>query len=480
MRKATILLKKIQFNNYLIFEGDQNFTFGEINFIKGPNGVGKSTLTLYSILFCLYGYSQKKLLDLPTKSIDTSNLTSVTLYLVQNDAPYIITRSVPTNLKIVKNGVEVEKANNQLKQQYINEVFGDLQYFRKFRTIDKDEGINVIDEGNVSLKKTLFSIYEDLFNKVKDNLLETKRDRELFNKDRLHVDTHYPSLKRLALLENRIKLIDLEINKISHVIANSSTYKSKLDKRHGIALGNQFSYERTLKLLEENSVCPYCFKSLSKEELEQKIQETNTNLININKDIEVNIEIIESLDKQNDLDSAYFSSLYEQKEKINSLIFKLSNRIKQKEFKYSEKDVLITKKALVELDTFTSYFIIKSIQTLEPIINTILEHIRFEIKFIVNDKNNIDYTLSKDGIKYTKEDLSSGQKLILQIAFKLALLMQRGESGLVIADEGMSSLDSSNLLHIIDLIKGLPFQLLIVLHNVDKMPEYVNIIELGG
>ncbi len=156
------------------------------------------------------------------------------------------------------------------------------------------------------------------------------------------------------------------------------------------------------------------------------------------------------------------------------------NRIKQKEFKYSEKDVLITKKALVELDTFTSYFIIKSIQTLEPIINTILEHIRFEIKFIVNDKNNIDYTLSKEGIKYTKEDLSSGQKLILQIAFKLALLMQRGESGLVIADEGMSPLDSSNLLHIIDLIKGLPFQLLIVLHNADKMPEYVNIIELGG
>ena len=109
----------------------------------------------------------------------------------------------------------------------------------------------------------------------------------------------------------------------------------------------------------------------------------------------------------------------------------------------------------------------------------ILEHIEFEIKFTVNDKNNIDYTLYKKGVKYTKEDLSNGQKLILQIAFKLALLSQRGESGLIIADEGMSSLDKNNLLHIIDLIKGFPFQLLIVLHNVQSMPEYVNIIELG-
>jgi ABC-type molybdenum transport system ATPase subunit/photorepair protein PhrA len=57
--------------------------------------------------------------------------------------------------------------------------------------------------------------------------------------------------------------------------------------------------------------------------------------------------------------------------------------------------------------------------------------------------------------------------------------MERGESGLVIADEGFSSLDADNLKMVLDVFKNLPFQLLCVVHRLNDIPDNVNIINLG-
>ena len=92
------------------------------------------------------------------------------------------------------------------------------------------------------------------------------------------------------------------------------------------------------------------------------------------------------------------------KEKLNTLKLKLETRIKQKAFKYTEKDVLIAKKALAELDKLSSYYLTESVKILEPIINSVLEKIGFIVSFTINDNDRFTISLQKEGIEYTVYD----------------------------------------------------------------------------
>jgi len=160
--------------------------------------------------------------------------------------------------------------------------------------------------------------------------------------------------------------------------------------------------------------------------------------------------------------------------KIRGLKDRLETAIKQKNFKYTKKDVLVMDKCIKELDNFYGYFITEWIKTLEPIINSILDKIGFKITF----KNDFDLVLSKDGEEYSYKDLSTGQRLILSIALKLSILLERNERGLLIADEGLSSLDETNLDYIIKLFNDLPFQLIAIIHRFETEQENINIISL--
>jgi len=169
-------------------------------------------------------------------------------------------------------------------------------------------------------------------------------------------------------------------------------------------------------------------------------------------------------------------NLYDKKLRINELILKLESRIKQKDYIYTDKDVLLYKKAIEELDLFCNNFITDWLKNFEPIINNIISKINFKVKFDFNKK--LDLKLIKDNQTYSYKELSTGQKLILSIAFKLAILLERNETGLIIADEGFSSLDYENLNYIVELFKGLPFQLVMMLHRYEDIPEEVNVIKL--
>ena len=103
-----------------------------------------------------------------------------------------------------------------------------------------------------------------------------------------------------------------------------------------------------------------------------------------------------------------------------------------------------------------------------------LERIEFKITF----KDDFDIVLHKEGEEYSYKDLSTGQKLILSIALKIAILLERNEKGILVADEGLSSLDGENLEYIIKLFKDFPFQLMAVVHRFSTEGDYVNKIEL--
>ena len=49
---------------------------------------------------------------------------------------------------------------------------------------------------------------------------------------------------------------------------------------------------------------------------------------------------------------------------------------------------------------------------------------------------------------------------------------------IIVADEGMSSLDKENLHHILEIFNNLPFQLIFVIHNLEEVPDGIQTIDL--
>lgn len=64
------------------------------------------------------------------------------------------------------------------------------------------------------------------------------------------------------------------------------------------------------------------------------------------------------------------------------------------------------------------------------------------------------------------------------MAVKMALLLDKGESGLIISDEGMSSLSKENLHLMFELIREFPFQLLAVVHRYENPPEFLSLYKV--
>jgi len=208
------------------------FTLGKLNAITGTNldnlknssnGSGKSTLCKNAITFGLYG-------DIPGLSLDKiihddEKECSVTIECSHNSKQYQIIRKIPTSLQIFENGIEVQLNSIPLKEVWIDRVFGDYNYFKKYRMIDL-KGTNLLDNLNnprsiVTLKKELMSFVDDLFITWRNGLLKKKTERETFNKDKRLYKFHL-SDRRLKSLEDGLKRLNEEKTKTSIEIDNQS------------------------------------------------------------------------------------------------------------------------------------------------------------------------------------------------------------------------------------------------------------------
>jgi DNA repair exonuclease SbcCD ATPase subunit len=140
--------------------------------------------------------------------------------------------------------------------------------------------------------------------------------------------------------------------------------------------------------------------------------------------------------------------------------------------------VIVAKKAIEELDKMSSYYLVESVKTLEPIINSVLDKVGFAVSFDVDLKGKFNILLQKEDTQYKYADLSTGEKLVLQIAFKLAILLRENKAELLVCDEGLGSLDAENLEHILEIIRALPTQLIMVLHRYEPTDTAIKVIQL--
>ena len=471
-----MIIKKIVLENFKNFEGRHSFNFDNINLIKGKNGSGKSTLIRIAPAFCIYGYSDVPLEKLPTRGKSKSCRVEVHF----DDC--IIAREYPTKIYIQEvNYPPMIFANNRVAQEWLNNKFQNVDYFRKFRMIDLQQGINILEEGKTSLRKTLCSFNEDMFNKIRKNLQIKKKEREIYNRDNLNIDTiHFPSEKRLHAIQIGLLNLSEEVYSIEKELSEEQRNLTNLISNRMRLQSQKEGFTNQKIQLLKNSACPTCNRRTNKDIKLKILNDFNKNISEINDKI---ISFIDKIDNQKE-EVYYFKSYKEKilkrKDRISEIRYKLETIVKQKDYKWVTKDVEVIKQAIKELDNFSSYYITEWIKILEPIMNDILSKIGFQITFDIDNKGDIDINLIKDGKEYNYKDLSSGQKLITSIAFQLSLLLESNKEGFIIADEGFSNLDTENLKLILELFKNLPFQLLCVIHRLEDIPDGVYVINCGG
>lgn len=467
-----MFIKRVFLRNFKNFLGDNSFKFDKLTLVTGDNGSGKTTITVDALLFAIYGYASQSLDKLPTKEHPGNCLVRVEF--TSGSDEYIVEREIPSKLRIFKNGSEVKRANLSEKQAYLNEMFKNVEYFRKFRMIDTSAGINLLEEGKTSLRKTLLSFDDDIFKTVRQLLLDKKRERETFNKDKVGFK-FVPSAKKLERVNRYISNNTTKLSNIEKTEKNALADINKLHTSKGkIQQSISTVSSQQEKLASISGTCPTCFGTVDEkhkntiiDSLEQGIERCHCDLEAINEDF---IVCKKALDV-----------ITEEKLKINKTTYrarevkgKLETALKQADFKYTKKDVVIADRAIKELDKFYSDYLVKQISVLEPIINSVLEKIGFSLSFTPD----FDIVLKRAGQSYTYKELSLGQRLIVSIAFKLALLIERNEEGIIVADEGFSSLSEDNLNYIFKLFKDFPFQLVSVIHRFSTEDEEVKVINL--
>ena len=477
------MIKSIKLNNFELFKSAE-ISPEKINVISGinlddtqssSNGSGKTTLAKNAITFCLYGdvagINLKDLIRIGEKELYAE------IQLVVGKDTITCIRKQPTDLKILVNGNELMGNTTTIKQQFINEHFGDYEFFKKFRMIDS-KGINLLDLGITSLRKELMNFVDDMFTGIRKNLLNKKLERETYNIDKRYY--------KFSLSENRIRILNAGLDDIKK---NYSEFEKDGEIQNGVAnklkseiqtrerLINNRKYE--IQEAQKSGICPILKTKCT--QITKQI--TPSQELAINNEIAGWVKEIAELKLQlnSELEALEYYSctldrLQSEEQKARECLLKLKEAFKFKDYKYTAKDVLMYSESVKILDSFAGYFINQWLKQLAVIINSLLKNVSMQVEFNA-EKDFIRIKNGENELKF--EQLSSGQKTFLSSIFKIAILLHRGENeGVIICDEGLSAMDEINFLKFVEICKTLPFQFFIIFHGLKTEIEDIKKIKI--
>jgi len=472
------MLLRLKVKNFLLFK-DAEFTLDKLNTFTGvnldnlkeaSNGSGKSTLAKHIITFARYGeVAGLSLIDLLH---DGTKEARVEIEEQIGNETIRIVRKIPTDLQIFVNNKELQMNTTTLKQKFIDEKFGNYDFFKKYRMVDL-KGINLLDSlndsrGIITLKKELMSFIDDMFSDIRKRLLEQKLEKETYNIDK-RLYKFYLSSKREKILNAGLDEIrdDYMAFEKDTGIQNEivGTIKSEILSREKII----YYKEQELKKAEEG-VCPILKQSCTRIGKQMKDSDKTASLVEINKLKEEIEQYKKDLEVEADALNYYdmmLRKMQDKEHKTRTRLMQLKEAFKFAEYKYTAKDVMLYTEAIKTLDNFAGYYINNWLGQLALIINDLLKNVNLKVEFNAEKEFMRVYDTNK-GKKYAQ--LSSGQKTFLSAIFKLAILMHKGENtGIIIADEGLSDLDEVNLKNFIEICKGLNFQVNLVYQDLPEI-----------
>jgi len=481
-----MIINKLTLKNFQLFK-DQEIILDRINLITGlnydslqenetysSNGSGKTTI-LSSILFGLYGdvtdINLKDLIRLGTKEC------SVIIELTLQNEHYRIYRAIPNLLRIFKGEGEVQFNTTTLAQKYLDNLLGaDFQHYRTYNLIDNKKGINLLDLGITSLRKALMDFVNQQFISIRQSLLSKKLERETYNVNK-RLYTFNLSDKRLLTLEKGLtKLMeDLSSAKkdceVQYKVIND--YKSEIDSRKKII----YYKEQDIKKLNKG-YCPILGRTCH--ELKDNLVSVETAKANEIEKIEAEITEINNLIISEEDCMKMYNNVYESVQqrisRTKEYLMKLKEAHKFAAYKYTKEDVQLYADSIKVLDSFSSYYITEWLSNLEIIINDLLKGLNLSVEFSI-EKDFIKINNNGQILNYSQ--LSSGQKKFLGTVFKVGILLQEGiNSGVLMFDEGLGDIDQINFYKLVEILKGLNFQCVIIYQNIDKSIKDVNYINV--
>jgi DNA repair exonuclease SbcCD ATPase subunit len=467
-----MIIKSIKINNLQLIKSAEA-TFDKINIISGlnkdnpsesGNGSGKSTFVLRAILFALYGYIEEGL-TLKDLIRFGEKECSVTLEITNNNENYRIIRKIPSELHIFLNDKEIQANTATIKQKFIDEQFGDVNFFRQYRCVDLKNGINVLDLGIVSLRKTLMGFIEGIFTEIRTRLLAKKVERERYSVDK-KLYKHYLSTKRLDILNASLDEIKKEYQKL----------EIEKDKQNGIInqIRSEISsrdkiiyYKEQDKKKLNGGMCPILSTKCS--QISGQLEKVD---IIKNKEINILKEGIDNYKKQLESEEEsieYYNDsltmLRNKEQKAREKLLRLKGAFQFKDYKYTKADIVIYDEAVKVLDSFAGEYIKEWLSSLSIILNNLLNKLNIRIEFTA-DKDFIRVFDNEQILKY--DQLSTGQRCFLGTVFKLSILLQQNKSGIILLDDGLNNLDQINFKNLIEIAKVLPFQLIAVYQNYNQ------------
>jgi len=470
-----MIIKSLKIQNLQLIKSAQ-VDFDKINIVTGRNldnpnesgnGSAKSTFVLRAILFCLYGYVEEGLTLKDLIRFEEKEC-SVTLECLLNNEHFRIVRKIPSELQVFLNDKEIQANTATIKQQFINEHFGDVNFFRQYRCVDNRNGLNLLDMGIVTLRKSMMGFIEGIFTEIRTRLLGKKVERERYSVEK-KLYKHYLSMKRLDILNASLNEIGKDYEKFSkdkdtqQGIINQ--IKSEISSREKIIYYKQ----QELKKVDEG-ICP-----LLKTKCEKIAPKNKPDYSGMTKEINILKEEINNYKKQLDSEQEsieYYDDtllmLRNKEGKAREKLLRLKGAFQFKDYKYTKCDILIYDEAIKVLDSFAGEYIKEWLSSLQVIINNLLQSINISVEFSAEK----DFLKVKDNEQILKYDqLSKGQKTFLGCIFKLAILMQQNKSGLIVLDDGLNDIDLINFKNLINIIKTLPFQVICVYQGLQEEIE---------
>jgi len=483
-----MIIKSIKIHNLQLIKSVET-EFGKINIVSGlnkdnpsesGNGSGKSTLVLRAILFALYGYCEEGL-TLKDLIRFGEKECSVTIECSVNGEHFRIIRKIPSELQIFINDKEIQANTLTIKQQFINEHFGDVNFFRQYRCVDLKNGINLLDMGIVSVRKTLMGFIEGIFTEIRTKLLSYKVERERYSIDK-KLCKHYLSTKRKCLLESGlIKLVDIK-KELQSSIRDSQGSISKVNGDIS-AKKRIITYKESETKKAEEGICPILKTTCSrigKQMTASDKKQLSSEIVQLNQEIEqLNQSIVGDQDYLADLEMQ-MSEIDFKIEKARRKLLRLESAFQFKDYKYTKADIVIYDEAIKVLDSFAGEYIKEWLSNLSIIINNLLNPINISVEFTA-DKDFLKVYDNGQILKY--DQLSTGQKCFLSVIFKLAILMQQNKTGLILMDDGLGSIDQINLTNLLSICKTLPFQIIAVyqnyINNIDDIKQIMIVRQNG-
>lgn len=310
---------------------------------------------------------------------------------------------------------------------------------------------------------------------IKENNEEIKIKEKELSEYNLLLDT---VTNKKIKLESLISNSKLSLNEIEQKISNLRINKNNLDTK-------QIEYIELIKSIENKKIQRDSeIKRLNSliEELENQNLSIDKKQFTIEEQIETlkkELPILQEQYKQENDCLNYYKSLYESTQyhigKLKERIIKLTEAFKFLEYKYNESDIQLYTDSIKTLDQFSGYYIQEWLNNLTIIINDLLKNVNQSIE-LTDSKEFIK--MKDNGQELYYSDLSSGQQIFLSAVFKLAILLQKGESNkIIIADDGMGTLDEINFKNFIEICKNIPMQFFLVFQDVPDI-EGINYIKI--